>query len=152
MNDPHKEHVARCHSEIREAIMKHWDPIGVASVPECADEYDDYVPEIYQMLAKGRSPKELFIIFGGLKRVTWGWQELRRPRAVWKHLLRDCAKFQFHLVRLRARPVRALKLVEVTVGRLSLRPDGVFILTRTLSSISRHQDMDSRPLRHIHRL
>ena len=39
--------------------MKHWDPIGVASVPECADEYDDYVPEIYQMLAKGRSPKEL---------------------------------------------------------------------------------------------
>ena len=39
--------------------MKHWDPIGVASVPECADEYDDYVPEIYRMLAKGRSPKEL---------------------------------------------------------------------------------------------
>ena len=28
---------------IRAALMQHWDPIGVADIPEAADEYDSYL-------------------------------------------------------------------------------------------------------------
>ena len=41
--------------EIREAIhqvlMTEWDPIGVAGVPEAADEYDHYIGGVYRLLA-----------------------------------------------------------------------------------------------------
>jgi hypothetical protein len=30
--------------------MREWDPIGVADVPECQDEYDNYVAKAYVML------------------------------------------------------------------------------------------------------
>lgn len=33
----------RYHQAIREALMKEWDPIGVAHIPEAQDEYDGYV-------------------------------------------------------------------------------------------------------------
>jgi hypothetical protein len=30
--------------------MREWDPIGVAGVPEAADEYDSYVGTVYVMM------------------------------------------------------------------------------------------------------
>jgi len=38
------------HSAIREALLRAWDPLGVADAPEAAEEYDAYVPAIYRML------------------------------------------------------------------------------------------------------
>jgi hypothetical protein len=38
------------HAAIRNILLKEWDPIGVAHVPEAEDEYDGYVGAIYRML------------------------------------------------------------------------------------------------------
>jgi len=46
--------------QIREILMKEWDPIGVAGIPEAQDEYDAYVSEVYRLLSRRASAKELF--------------------------------------------------------------------------------------------
>jgi hypothetical protein len=42
----------RYHESIRAILLKDWDPIGVADVPQAQDEYDSYVSQIYVMLIK----------------------------------------------------------------------------------------------------
>jgi len=54
------DQVRRHHAAIREAVMGQWDPIGVAAVPEAADEYDAYVPTIYGLLVDRKSTLEIF--------------------------------------------------------------------------------------------
>lgn len=34
---------------VRDILMREWDPIGVAGIPEASDEYDAYVGEVYVM-------------------------------------------------------------------------------------------------------
>jgi hypothetical protein len=60
MNEALRERAKQYHAAIREAIMSHWDPIGVASIPEAADEYDAYVPAIYKMLIERKSAHDIF--------------------------------------------------------------------------------------------
>ena len=43
---------------IRELFMREWDVIGVAGIPEAADEYDAYVAKAYVMLMDERATKE----------------------------------------------------------------------------------------------
>jgi hypothetical protein len=50
----------RYHGAIREVLLNEWDPIGVAQIPETADEYDSYVPTIYKMLISRVPKHELF--------------------------------------------------------------------------------------------
>jgi hypothetical protein len=38
---------------LRDFLMREWDPIGVAGIPEAHDEYDRYVGEVYAMLVDG---------------------------------------------------------------------------------------------------
>jgi hypothetical protein len=38
---------------LRDFLMKEWDPIGVAGIPEAHDEYDRYVGQVYLMLVNG---------------------------------------------------------------------------------------------------
>jgi hypothetical protein len=43
-----------------QAILVHdWDPIGVAGVPQAADEYDRYVAPVAQMVVAGSSILDL---------------------------------------------------------------------------------------------
>ena len=35
--------------------MREWDPIGISGVPQAADEYDQYVAEVYVMLMERRA-------------------------------------------------------------------------------------------------
>lgn len=42
----------RYHDVIREVLLREWDPIGVADIPQAQDEYDGYVGEIYSMLIR----------------------------------------------------------------------------------------------------
>jgi len=44
---------------IREILLRDWDPIGVADVPEAQDEYDGYVGPVYALLARGASANEI---------------------------------------------------------------------------------------------
>ena len=45
-------------ARVREALMRDWDPIGVAGIPEAADEYDAYADEAYVMLMEQRATAE----------------------------------------------------------------------------------------------
>jgi hypothetical protein len=45
-------------ARVREVLMQEWDPIGVAGVPEAADEYDAYADKAYVMLMDERAPAE----------------------------------------------------------------------------------------------
>ena len=45
--------------ELRQLAMGKWDPIGVAGVPEAADEYDAYLGQIAKRLREGLSAEEL---------------------------------------------------------------------------------------------
>ena len=40
------------HAAIREILLRDWDPIGVADVPEAQDEYDSYISQIYGLLIR----------------------------------------------------------------------------------------------------
>lgn len=44
---------------IRVALMRDWDPIGVADIPEAADEYDSYIASIYRILVDARSEEAM---------------------------------------------------------------------------------------------
>jgi hypothetical protein len=44
---------------IREVLMREWDPIGVADVPQAQDEYDSYIHQIYGMLIRRESKYKL---------------------------------------------------------------------------------------------
>lgn len=45
-------------ARVREILMRDWDPIGVAGMPEAADEYDRYVDRAYVMLMDERATAE----------------------------------------------------------------------------------------------
>ena len=51
----HLDRARRYHDSIREILLKQWDPIGVADVPEAQDEYDSYIGKIYVLLIKHES-------------------------------------------------------------------------------------------------
>jgi catechol 2,3-dioxygenase-like lactoylglutathione lyase family enzyme len=40
------------HEAIHRILLKEWDPIGVADVPEAQDEYDQYINQVYGMLIR----------------------------------------------------------------------------------------------------
>jgi hypothetical protein len=48
-----KERGRRIRTEIRDVLMREWDPIGVKDEPMAADEYDMYLGDIYSLLADG---------------------------------------------------------------------------------------------------
>lgn len=45
--------------ELRQMLMDEWDPIGVAGVPEAADEYDSYLGQIGERLRAGATADAL---------------------------------------------------------------------------------------------
>lgn len=44
---------------IRGVLLREWDPIGIADVPEAQDEYDSYVPQIYGLLIRRENRQKL---------------------------------------------------------------------------------------------
>ena len=49
-----KQALRKAHSiedAIRQILLHEWDPIGIADVPEAADEYNMYIGGIYGLLA-----------------------------------------------------------------------------------------------------
>jgi hypothetical protein len=45
-------------ARVRDVLMREWDPIGVAGIPEAADEYDAYASKAYVMLMDERATAE----------------------------------------------------------------------------------------------
>jgi hypothetical protein len=47
---------------IRQVLLRDWDPIGVADVPQAQNEYDSYISQIYGMLIR-REPRHKLVDF-----------------------------------------------------------------------------------------
>lgn len=45
--------------KVRAILLNDWDPIGIAGVPQAADEYDRYAGHLAQMVVAGSSILEL---------------------------------------------------------------------------------------------
>lgn len=61
---------------IRDVLLTDWDPIGVPGIPD--DEYDNYIPAIYGMLAQGKSEQE---IADYLSQIEFDWMGLTPVRS-----------------------------------------------------------------------
>ena len=54
-----QERARQIQAEIREVLLKQWDPIGVADEPNAQDEYDSYVGFVYLLLRRGATSEEI---------------------------------------------------------------------------------------------
>ena len=45
--------------QIREVLPRDWDPIGVGHTPECCNEYDRYIPRLYELIVL-REPHRIY--------------------------------------------------------------------------------------------
>jgi hypothetical protein len=69
---------------IREILLRHWDPVSVGDNPKLADEYDVYLGEVADMLAKGCGSTELYDHLRAIESVDMGLElpQEQRWRAV----------------------------------------------------------------------
>jgi len=51
-----EERAREIQQRIKEVLLRHWDPVGVAAEPRAQDEYDGYVGGVYRLLASGAEP------------------------------------------------------------------------------------------------
>jgi hypothetical protein len=49
----------RIRVEIREVLLKYWDPIGIKDEPRAQDEYDVYIGGVFALLTTNVSEEEL---------------------------------------------------------------------------------------------
>lgn len=47
-----RERARHYYDAVREILLREWDPIGVAGIPEAQDEYDCYVDRLCVMIAR----------------------------------------------------------------------------------------------------
>jgi hypothetical protein len=59
MTDTARNRAKEIQQAIRNTLMRHWDPIGVAATPEAQGEYDSYIGPVYRLLVSGASDAEL---------------------------------------------------------------------------------------------
>ena len=73
MPDSRDKRAKEIQSAIGDVLMKHWDPIGVADIPEAHSEYDRYVGPVYRILADSRSEEELINYFSHMETKMMGF-------------------------------------------------------------------------------
>ena len=54
-----KPKMAESLKKIHKILMEKWDSIGVRDVPEAQDEYDSYILQLYGLLRKQSSAKDI---------------------------------------------------------------------------------------------
>ena len=59
-------------AQIRQVLLRDWDPIGVREIPEAQDEYDSYVGGVYRLLASHAQDDELVEHLYRIERETMG--------------------------------------------------------------------------------
>lgn len=75
---PEQKRARRVMDSIRDVLMRDWDPIGVADIPEAADEYDSYIAPVYRILAGNRSTDELIGFLYRTETETMGLSRISR--------------------------------------------------------------------------
>jgi hypothetical protein len=54
-----EERAREIQSQIREILLRDWDPIGVKEEARAQDEYDGYIGGVYRLLASGASSRSV---------------------------------------------------------------------------------------------
>ena len=52
-----EQRASQIQAQIGAILLRDWDPIGIADVPEAHDEYNAYIGGVYRLLAEGASPQ-----------------------------------------------------------------------------------------------
>lgn len=74
-----KERGRRIRTEIRDVLMRDWDPIGVKDEPMAADEYDMYLGEIYGLLVDGVSETSIASHLRNIEIKRMGFADFQTP-------------------------------------------------------------------------
>ena len=53
------ENYQRLVEPVRRILMEDWDPIGVAGIPQAADEYDGYIPGVLGLVLRRATPSAI---------------------------------------------------------------------------------------------
>ncbi|WP_291353777.1 hypothetical protein [Acinetobacter sp. UBA3106] len=59
MEAAQKKDVTLLHA-IHKILLQEWDPLGIRCNPSMRDEYEDYLPKIFNMLNEDASESEIF--------------------------------------------------------------------------------------------
>src|SRR2546430_13835893 len=54
-----EERAHEIQAQIREILLRDWDPIGVRDEARARDEYDGYIGGVYRLLASGAAPQSV---------------------------------------------------------------------------------------------
>lgn len=55
-----RERYFTCLTEVQNALLQEWDPIGVKDIPEASREYHSYAPMITNMILSGKNKMDIF--------------------------------------------------------------------------------------------
>lgn len=72
MREADIDKIAEIHRQIESVLLRDWDPIGVADVPEAQDEYRSYVWPVYDIALKTRSPEAIAEFLSQTERKAMG--------------------------------------------------------------------------------
>jgi hypothetical protein len=61
-------------------LLEQWDPIGVADEPMAADEYEDYVFEVFRLLLDGAPASTIATHLADIERARMGMEGVTSPR------------------------------------------------------------------------
>ncbi|MGF1530569.1 MAG: hypothetical protein ACFCU4_04315 [Puniceicoccaceae bacterium] len=59
MSSINRERYRNCLTEVQNALLHRWDPIGVKDIPGGAGEYESYAPRITDMVLSGKTKCEI---------------------------------------------------------------------------------------------
>lgn len=80
MSELNIDRIAEVHRQIGSVLLRDWDPIGVADVPEAEDEYRGYVRRVYDVAVGTRSARAVAEHLVEMERGHmglsggWGWR------------------------------------------------------------------------------
>ena len=89
MADSKHARAAEIQRRIRDVLMQHWDPIGVADFPEAEDEYDSYVGPVYRLLESGASDVEVIEFLYKTETETMGLSRLEKLNQIGRASCRE---------------------------------------------------------------
>jgi hypothetical protein len=61
--------------QIRDILLRDWDPIGVGEVPEAQDEYDLYIGDIHLLLSRHADENEIAKYLSGVETERMGFSQ-----------------------------------------------------------------------------
>ncbi|MEP6472947.1 MAG: hypothetical protein ABJC74_04460 [Gemmatimonadota bacterium] len=60
---------------IEQILLRYWDPIGVAGIPDARGEYEPYVAGVYRLLVSGASARKLAGHFFAIEKRQLGMKD-----------------------------------------------------------------------------